>query len=169
MVLRLLQRHLAQGRVPSAFLFTGPEGVGKRLTAFEVAKALNCERLAEEACDQCEQCRRIDRRVHPDVHELTPQGALEAIRIDEIRQVMSRIALRPFMARVQVVILDGADRLTEEAANSLLKLLEEPPGHARLFLLASQPTRCLPTIVSRCEMVRFWRLPSALVEAVLQS
>ncbi|MBI3088071.1 MAG: DNA polymerase III subunit delta' [Candidatus Omnitrophica bacterium] len=176
--MRILRTHLSKERVAPAYLFAGPEGVGKRLAAFELAKALNCEQsdgLPAEAsaqagpCDRCASCSRILRRMHPDVHLVSPQGAIETIRIDEIRHILGRIALRPFMARAQVVILDGADRLTEEAANSLLKSLEEPPASARFILLTSQPSDCLPTIVSRCQTIRFQRLSTEMIQRLLVS
>ncbi|MBI3311936.1 MAG: DNA polymerase III subunit delta', partial [Candidatus Omnitrophica bacterium] len=160
----MLQTDLAKQRVAAAYLFTGPEGVGKRLVASELAKALNCERFPEGPCDRCGSCQRITRQAHPDFHLLSPKGASETVRIDDVRQVVGRVALRPFMARMQVVIVDGADRLTEEAANSFLKVLEEPPGQARFILLTAQPAACLPTIVSRCRVIRFQRLAAPLIE-----
>ena len=183
--LQLLQAHLRQGRLAPAYLFAGPEGVGKRLTALELAKALNCEQpdpstkaqgrpeqgeaasRDEGPCDRCPPCQRIIRRIHPDVHLLEPKGALDLIHLEEAHQALERIALRPFMGRTQVVIIDGADRLTEEAANGLLKSLEEPPAHARFLLLTSQPGNCLPTIVSRCQLIRFQRLPSPVIAQLL--
>ena len=164
---RMLQAHLAQGRLAPAYLFVGPEGVGKRLAAAELAKALNCEQHTDEPCDQCGSCARILRGVHPDLHLLTPQGPSHTIPIDGVRKVLERIALRPYMGRRCVVILDGADRLTEEAANSLLKALEEPPSHTTFVAITSHLSRCLPTIVSRCQIVRFQRLSTEAVEALL--
>jgi DNA polymerase-3 subunit delta' len=126
-----------------------------------MAKALNC--LAPSAqdrpCDACIPCRHIARHIHPDVHWLSPGGSSDQVKIDAVRQVLGRIALRPFSGRYQAVLLDGAHRLTEEAANSLLKSLEEPPAHTRFVLTTSQLSRCLPTITSRCQLVRFHRLP----------
>ena len=163
----VLRRHLQQQRIAPAYLFTGPEGVGKRLAALEFAKALNCEHGTDEACDQCDACGRIERGSHPDLHRVSPQGALAMIRVDEVRQVLSRVGLRPYMGRLQVAIIDGADRLNEEAGNLLLKTLEEPPRRSRFLLLTSQPDTCLPTIASRCERVRFAPLAPALIERLL--
>lgn len=169
LALRVLQADLVQQRVAPAYLFAGPEGVGKRLTAAEMAKALNCEEGFEGPCDRCDSCRRMARDVHPDLCLVSGHGASEAIRIDEVRQALARIALRPFMARYQVVIIDGAQRLTEEAGNLLLKSLEEPPSQARFLLISPQPTACLPTIVSRCKLIRFQRLSAEHIEAHLMS
>ena len=167
LALRVLQADLTQQRVAPAYLFTGPEGVGKRLAAFEMAKALNCAAGVGGPCDQCDSCRRMRRRVHPDLYELSTHGGSEAIRIDDARGVLARIALRPFMAQYQVVIINGAEHLTEEAANLLLKSLEEPPSQARFLLISAQPSACLPTIVSRCKTIRFQRLSDALIDTLV--
>ncbi len=164
---RLFQAHLASGCVPSAYLLSGPEGVGKRRLALEMAKALNCADDGPRPCDRCDSCTQIARRVHPDVHLLVPGGASEQIRIEDIRHLLGRIALRPFRARIQVGLIDGAERLTEEAANSLLKALEEPPQRARFLLITAHLSDCLPTIVSRCQLIRCQPLPLDAVAQVL--
>lgn len=167
--LRVLQSHLVRQRIAPAYLFIGPDGVGKRLAAVEMAKAVNCDRAGtlESPCDACDSCQRIAREVHPDVHRLSPHGASESIPIDEVRHLLERVNLRPYMGARTVAIIDGADRLTEEAANSLLKALEEPPGQAVFLLTTAHPARCLPTIISRCRVVRFQRLTAEVIEALL--
>jgi len=167
LALQMLQAHLQQGCVAPSYLFVGPEGVGKRLVAFELAKALNCECGTSDPCDQCGQCQRIARRVHPDLHELIPQGPSESIKMDQVRELLGRTALRPYMGRSCVVIIDGAERLGEEAANSLLKILEEPPCQTRFILITAKPFDCLPTIVSRCRVIHFQRLSVSVVEDLL--
>lgn len=166
-VKHLWQSHLAYGTVANAYLLAGPSGVGKRRLALEMAKALNCAGLGQRPCDTCASCQQIQRHVHPDVHVIVPGGASEQIKIEDIRRLLGRIALRPFSATLQVVILDGAERLTEEAANSLLKALEEPPAHARFLLLTTQLSGCLPTIVSRCQLIRCHPLSADIVQHVL--
>lgn len=162
----MLQADLAKQRVAAAYLFAGPQGVGKRLAALELARALICEGGSGESCGQCDHCRRMQRGTHPDLHLLVPQGSAKNIRIDDVRRVLERVHLRPFMARRQVVILDEAECLTDEAGNLLLKSLEEPPAHAAFVLLSAQPSACLPTVVSRCNVVRFGRVPAGDVAAL---
>jgi len=168
LAVRVLQMHLVQDRIAPAYLFAGPDGVGKRLAARTFATALNCERYPDSPCEVCDQCRRIQRGVHPDLHLLAPKGAADLLRIDDVRAVVGRVVLRPFMGRFQAVILEDADRLTEEAANSLLKILEEPPRQTRFILLTAQPAACLPTIVSRCQVIRFQRLAASLIQRLLE-
>lgn len=176
---RIFHTHLAAGTVAQAYLLVGPEGIGKRRLGLELAKALNCSG-AKPPCDACVTCGQIARGVHPDVHVIEPSGPSAQIKIEDIRQLIGRVALRPFNARVQVAVLDGADRLTEEAANSLLKTLEEPSGYARFILTTSRLAFCLPTIVSRCQLIRCdprragragaaraWTPPSAWLEQPL--
>jgi DNA polymerase-3 subunit delta' len=168
-VKRRLQEHIKTGRVPNAYLLAGPEGVGKRMLALEMAKALNCQRAPDGPCDACALCRQIGKASHPDLHLLSPSGASDQIRIDDVRSLLGRIALRPYNARFQAAILDGADRLTEEAANSVLKALEEPPATTRFILIASRLAECLPTIVSRCQVLRCGPLPDAAVRRILET
>ena len=164
---RLFRAHLTAGKVGAAYLLVGPEGIGKRRLALEMTKALNCAGTGARPCDICPSCGQFQRGTHPDLHQLAPRGAAEQIRIDDIRALIGRIALRPFSARVQVVILDGADRLTEEAANSLLKALEEPSAVTRMFLTTARLPECLPTIVSRCQLIRCEPLPREAIVRLL--
>ena len=166
---RLLAAHLTTGRVANAYLFAGREGIGKKRLALEMAKALNCEARPNGPCDTCSSCTQMARGVHPDLHVLIPTGASEQIAIDTIRQMLPRVALRPYCARVQVVVLDGAERLTEEAANSVLKTLEEPGATTCFLLITSQASACLPTIVSRCQLLACSPLPAEAVERILIS
>lgn len=166
---RVLQADVIRNRLAPAYLFVGSEGVGKRLTAMELAKTVSCERPLEGACNECAPCRRISRGVHPDVHGVVPQGGASTIAIDQVRWVLERVSLRPFFGRRSMVIVDGAHRLTDEAANSFLKALEEPPGQTTFLLLTSQPARCLPTILSRARTVRFRPLEAGLIEELLRT
>ena len=162
---RILQAHLAGGRVAHAYLLAGPDRAQKRGLAIELAKALNCAAEGAKPCDACATCSQITRGMHPDVHVLSPAGASETVRIEPVRQLLGRIALRPFNAAFQVAIIDEAEHLTEEAANSLLKSIEEPPSRTRFVLTTSRLSDCLPTIVSRCHLVRCQPPPSAAQSA----
>ncbi len=164
---RMFQTHLSSGKIPGAYLLVGPEGIGKRRLALEMAKALNCTAKAERPCDACPTCGQINRSTHPDVHVVVGGGASDQIKIDQIRHIIGRIALRPFSAAMQVVVIDGADRLTEEAANSLLKVLEEPSPYTRFVLTSAHLQDCLPTIISRCQLIRCLPLPAEVVADLL--
>jgi DNA polymerase-3 subunit delta' len=164
---RMLQGSLDERQAFGAILLAGPDGIGKRRLALEAAKALNCSGEGDRPCDVCACCGQINRGTHPDLHLLVPKGASAQIPIDDVRALIGRIGLRPFNARVQVAIIDGAERLTEEAANSLLKSLEEPPGKMRFFLVSTRPQDCLPTITSRCQLIRCEGLAPTVVEQIV--
>lgn len=154
---RLLQKAILNNHLPQAYLFLGREGIGKRLTALTLAKALNCEEGKEDCCEKCLSCRKIEDFNHPDVSVIYPDG--QFIRIDKIRQLQRSLSYRPYEGKKRVCILDGADRMKAEGANALLKTLEEPPPDTLLILLATERDLLLPTIVSRCQQVRFTSLP----------
>jgi DNA polymerase III subunit delta' len=158
-----LKRAAAQARVAHAYLFSGPEGVGKRTTALAFAQALNCLEPREgEACGACAPCRKIAAANHPDVLLMEPEG--QAFKIDQVREVLQRnLRWKPLEGRTRVFVLDQADALTAEAANSLLKALEEPPDAVVIVLITSQPFALLPTIRSRCQEVRFRPLAADLL------
>jgi len=155
---RLIQRAIANDHLPHAYLFVGPEGVGKRLTAITLAKALNCEEGSDDCCDRCLSCKKIDDWNHPDVSGICPDG--QFIRIESIREFQRSLNYRPFEGKERVCIFDGADRMKAEGANALLKTLEEPPRDTLLVLLATERNLLLPTIVSRCQPVTFSPLPT---------
>ncbi len=165
-VRQALLRAVGAQRLPPAYLFVGPAGVGKRATAFALAKALNCVAPHGDACDHCAVCLRIDRQLHPDVHLVEPQG--QVIKIDQIRQLQQALTLQAYEGRVKVAILDDAGQLTIEGANSLLKILEEPPLQT-LFVLVSQQLGNLPaTLISRAQVLRFGLLAHDQIVAWLR-
>ncbi|MBW2039183.1 MAG: DNA polymerase III subunit delta' [Deltaproteobacteria bacterium] len=163
--LQILQKEIKAGRVHHAYLFTGMEGIGKRLVALNMAKALNCLTQDGEACDHCPSCQRMDRGFHPDLILIAPQG--EAIKIGQIRELQRAIALKPYEARWRVIIVDGAERTTREAANAFLKTLEEPPAWTTIILLATTVEALPPTVPSRCQRIRFNPLCQEEVREVL--
>lgn len=157
LALRLLRQALAANKLAHAYLFVGPQGVGKRLTAMELAKRLNClsPRPDESACDTCVSCRKMaaEPPTHPDLAVVTPDGRF--IKTDQMRELQADMYARPTEGRARVAIIDGAERLNAEAGNRVLKLLEEPPAYAVFLLLTHNLAGVLPTIVSRCQVVNF--------------
>jgi DNA polymerase III subunit delta' len=180
----ILRRMLTKGRIPGAFLFVGEDGVGKKLFALELAKALNCRAPAGvEACDRCSSCVRISqskfpeysedkdnkeklvRSEHPDVALARPYNRL--LRINPMRELEQEANFRPFEGKARIFIIEEANRLNESSANALLKTLEEPPATSHLILLTSRPAQLLPTIRSRCQMIRFAPLTPQEIESHL--
>jgi len=165
-VKRVLLQSVKHQRLPPAYLFVGPAGVGKRTTAMALAKALNCPVQNGDACEQCAVCLRIERHLHPDIHLVEPQG--QVIKIDQVRQLREVLALQAYEGRVKVAILDDVGKLTVEAGNALLKVLEEPPVQT-LFVLICQHLGNLPaTVTSRAQILRFGLLAHEQVVALLR-
>jgi len=164
----LLKRSVSGGTLPPSLLFTGPSGVGKRLTAISVAQALNCLTGGPDACGECAACTRIARGVHPDVVIVEP-GENGSIKIDQIRDVVERANYRPFEGRRRVVVVDDADALVVAAQNALLKTLEEPPPSSVFILVTARPDVLLPTVRSRCPQLRFRPLSADDIAAVLMT
>lgn len=162
----VLTRGLKNARVPQAYLFVGPEGVGKRHMALAFAKALNCVREENDFCDECPACRKTDRLCHPDVLLAEPQG--NSLKIDQMRECQREISFKTWEGRYKVLILDGADKLTPEASNSLLKTLEEPPPATIIILISTNPFSIFPTLLSRCQMIRFGLLERKEVAEILK-
>jgi len=170
----ILQRLLRRGRLASTLVFAGPEGVGKRQFALTLAKAANCQRgpareeadrYAEESCDECALCRRIDAGAYGDVREVRPDGAY--IKIGQTRALAGEVYFRPREGRQRFFLIDDADRLREEAANSLLKTLEEPPATSTIILITARPDALLPTIRSRAQQLSFVPLSATEMEQYL--
>jgi len=152
--LGLLTRVMSTNRLAHAYLFSGPDGVGKATVAREMAASLLCtEKDNPEPCGHCPGCRQYASGNHPDFLHVQPDGV--SIKIDQIRALKKQLAFSPFAGGVRVVLIDEAQTMRREAANSLLKLLEEPPPDNLFLLIASDAEPILPTIVSRCQVVAF--------------
>ncbi len=150
----LLRRALDRDKVHHAYLFTGPDGIGKKKTALEMAKALNCLQPGTEGgCDSCTSCLKIEKNCHPDLVHLKPEKT--QITIDQIRDLEEQLAYPPFGNRYRLILLDKASELNVWAANAFLKTLEEPPAGNIFVLLVNDPGELLPTLVSRCLRLHF--------------
>lgn len=164
----ILRNALIYGRLAHAYLFVGPEGVGKHLTAVMLAKAMNCQWPSEsgDCCERCPSCIKINSSNHADVILVEPDG--EMIKIDQIRGLQRRLHYRPMEGGRRACLIDPADKMNEAASNALLKTLEEPPEETHLFLITSRPHRLLSTIQSRCQWVKFKPLSSSQIIQILQ-
>jgi DNA polymerase III subunit delta' len=167
-VVEILRRAVDRGRLPHALIFAGPAGVGKRALAMLLAQHLNCLGPKDgEACQSCNSCRKILHDVHPDVRIISPEGAY--IKIDQVRALIDEIAYQPFEGRYRGAILDGADQMRVEAANCLLKTLEEPASRSILILVTAKPYLLLGTIRSRARMLQFGLIEEAAIAAHLEN
>ncbi len=155
-VVRYLRRSLELGRTAHAYLLVGPPRVGKGTLALAIAQAFNCV-ASDPPCGQCPQCLRIQAGKHPDVQVISVssssenRGSPKEIALGQVKEMEHSVSLKPFEGRTRVFILDGAERLSAEAANALLKTLEEPPPQTLLILLSAEADALLPTIRSRCQ------------------
>lgn len=162
-VVERLRRAMASERVPHAYLFAGPAGVGKHTTAVALAAAMNCERAPGEGCGECATCERIGAGLHPDVVTLERQGASQTVPIEVIRsRVIPALGMPPHEARARFFLIEEATSLLGPAQNALLKTLEEPPARTHFVLGTASVGEVLPTIRSRCQRVSFQPLPAAL-------
>lgn len=184
---------LSAGRLAHAYLFAGPRGTGRLSAALCTAAAFMCGERESGWCGECRDCRRIPRFQHPDVWVTIPASATakpeeistlmekraadgvtplvlpgnQAIGIDTVRSIQARLAMRPYEGRARVEILLDVDRMRQEAANALLKTLEEPPADTLIVLTAERASAVIPTVRSRAHLVRFRRLPVDLVAEIV--
>ncbi|MGA3285301.1 MAG: DNA polymerase III subunit [Verrucomicrobiota bacterium] len=158
---QLLQRSLARGRLGHAYLFTGHQLEELESLARTLAKTLNCRNpvktggVATDCCDDCPACRKIDNDTHADMHWARPESKSRVVTIEQMRELMREIQLKPTEAEYKVAIITAADRLNTQAANAFLKTLEEPPAKSVLILLTTEPQRILETVLSRCLRLNF--------------
>jgi len=166
-VKRILKLALERDRTPNSLLFCGPAGIGKRQTAVTLAKALNCLEMTGDSCDRCPSCLAIDEGRHPDVMQIETPAGRQALAIDQTRLLKQAAYLRPMTARKRVFILAGAEEMSADAANSLLKVLEEPPLFCHIVLVTENPFLLLPTIVSRCQTLAFSAISNEEIGRIL--
>jgi len=167
----LLQSHLAQGNLRHAYLFTGPPGVGRRTLALRLAQAVNCLQPPSpgEPCLACSSCLQIGRQQHPDLAIVEAENVGGTLKVDQVRELQRGLSLAPYSARFRIALLLRFEEAHISAANALLKTLEEPPSKVLILVVASSPEELLPTIVSRCEILRLRPLPIDQVASGLQS
>lgn len=159
----LLRRSLQRDRLGHSYLFSGEASEALEAAAMELALTVNCLSPRETspagspiaACGACSSCRRIREGIHPDVHWLRAESKMQIMRVEQVRDLIQAVQLKPSEARFKVGILVGADRLNANAANAFLKTLEEPPPRSLLILLTTEPGRLLETILSRCLRLAF--------------
>jgi len=163
--IKILQKEIATSSISGAYLFSGPAGVGKTLSALTFAKALNCKKADIDSCDECSSCRKIEHHNHPDVRIIAPEN--DSIKIEQIRNLKREISYKLYEGRKKVWIIEEADKFGLAAANSILKILEEPPPQAVLILISQTKEGLLPTILSRCEIIRFFPLPLPEIEKII--
>ncbi|MGD1967914.1 MAG: DNA polymerase III subunit delta' [Desulfobacterales bacterium] len=180
--IRILTTLLKNRTLPHAFLFTGTAGVGKQAAALALAMACNCRgdssnfnkddgieqdpvNLLIGSCGICKSCKKIAAGNHPDIIQIKPSGPF--IKIDQIRTLLQTLSRKPYEAETRVVILSEAHCMNAAASNALLKVLEEPPNRSMLVLIANRKSDLLPTIVSRCQPVRFNRILNETITAFI--
>ncbi|WHY72438.1 DNA polymerase III subunit delta' [Fictibacillus enclensis] len=167
-VVKTLTNTVRKDRLAHAYVFEGGHGTGKMDVALQLAKTFLCrEKTDVEPCGECRDCRRIESGNHPDVHVVQPDG--QSIKIDQIRGLQKEFAYHGMESEKKVYIVEHADRMTVQAANSLLKFLEEPTSSTIAILLTEQVHRLLETIMSRSQVLSFSPLPSDQLIAVLQN
>jgi DNA polymerase-3 subunit delta' len=152
----LLAENVALGHERHAYLFTGPSGIGRRTLALRFAQSLNCQTpsVPGQPCRTCSNCMRIEQMHHPDLIVVMAENEGETLKIDQVRELQHTLSLAPYEARYRIAMILRFEEANSSAANAMLKTLEEPPDHVVIILTAKSAENLLPTIVSRCEVLR---------------
>ncbi len=172
---RVLTALLKNRQIPQALLFAGIDGIGKSVAASLFAKAANCEippeiqtdtqALESWSCGECRTCRKIDSNNHPDILTIDPKK--NQIHIETIRSLITTLGFTPYSAEHRFILIRSAEKMTPAAGNALLKILEEPPNQTHFLLTAAKVSDLLPTILSRCQIIRFQPWPDNVIESHL--
>ncbi|MDF9407102.1 MAG: DNA polymerase III subunit tau [Pelotomaculum sp. PtaB.Bin013] len=165
-IIRALLNALLYDRVGHAYLFAGPEGVGKATTALAFARSLLCAGPDKgDACGSCRACRQFEHANHPDLHCVRPEGS--SIKIEQIRGIQRKVMFHSYQGGRKVIIIEQAEAMTSEAANCLLKTLEEPPDETVFILLTALPQILPSTVLSRCQQFNFKLIPFNQLNSLL--
>lgn len=167
----MLKKHIVNGTTRHAYLFAGPPGLGRRTLALRFAQALNCPTPIEPGipCGQCRDCKQIAAMQHADLTVLQAEAEGGTLKVDQIREARRTLVLKPYQSRYRVSLFLRFQEANDNAANALLKTLEEAPSYAVLILTADNPEQLLPTIVSRCEVLRLRPLRVEAVQKELEN
>jgi len=163
----ILQDEIRKERISHAYLFSGKSGIGKSKLAFEFSKAVFCKESELDSCGSCINCKKMDHHNHPDFKKITILEDKNAISIDQIRELKKEIAYKPYESEHKIYVIESAEEMTEQAANSLLKTLEEPPSFATIILLAEDTGKLLPTIISRCQQIKLKNVGRTKIKELL--
>jgi len=163
--LGIINAYIEGSSFSGGFIFSGPEGIGKRMVAEIAAQKLNCTAQNDKPCGFCDSCRKVEKLAHPDLHII--QNGESQIKIEDIRGILREANFRPYEGAMKVFIIDNAHKLNTDAANSLLKTLEETPKDALIILITHKPQNIIKTVLSRCKQIKFSPLARPELETVL--
>jgi DNA polymerase-3 subunit delta' len=167
-IVEVFRRSVRSGKISHSYIFEGIPGCGRRQTALALIQAIYCKAVDDDACGVCPSCRKIAGGNHADIHFVEPLPDKRDISIDQLREIQRELSLRPYEAPRKACIMEPAERMSVNAANSLLKTLEEPPGNAIIILLSENADMLLPTIRSRCQLIRFSPLSPENIQLLLE-